>query len=420
MRIPVAIIGAGQAGLACSHELTRLRIPHVVLEKGAAVGHAWRAQRWDSFSLVTPNWMTRLPGRPYDGPEPDAFMPRTDFIRWLEDYAASFQAPVRTGVEVTGLRPEDGGWVLATPSGAIEADNVVVATATYQSERIPSLASSFPASIHQVHAGQYRNPQSLPEGSVLVVGSAQSGCQIAEEIQLSGRQVYLSTGTAGRLPRRYRGVDANRWQDRMGLLDRTPDMLESPAHRFRGDPHLTGTGGGRTLNLHTFARMGIRLLGKLSGADGDTLRFENDLDQNVAYADDYAEKFQAAVDQFIDREGLDIPPADERNSDFGGPQRARAPAAPAQIDLRKESIRSVVWATGFKFDFSWIEAGCRDDDGYPVSDRGVSRVPGLYFLGLNWLHKRKSGILYGVGEDAEYLAPAIARRVRGEGGEHAR
>ena len=420
MRIPVAIIGAGQAGLACSHELTRLRVSHVVLEKGTAVGHAWRAQRWDSFSLVTPNWMTRLPGRPYDGPEPDAFMPRTDFIRWLEDYAVSFQAPVRTGLEVTGLRPQGGGWLLATTSGAMEADNVVVATATYQSERIPALATSLPSSIHQVHAGRYRNPQALPEGAVLVVGSAQSGCQIAEEIQVSGRQVYLSTGRAGRLPRRYRGVDANRWQDRMGLLDRTPDMLESPAHRFRGDPHLTGTGGGRTLNLHTFARMGIRLLGKLSGADGDALRFENDLDQNVAYADDYAGKFQASVDQFIDREGLDIPRPDERNSDFGGPQRGRAPAAPALIDLRKEPIRSVVWATGFKFDFSWIEADCRDGEGYPVSDRGVSRIPGLFFLGLNWLHKRKSGILYGVGEDAEYLAPVIARRVRGEGGEHAR
>lgn len=420
MHIPVAIIGAGQAGLACSHELTRLRVPHVVLEKGTAVGHAWRAQRWDSFSLVTPNWMTRLPGKRYDGAEPDGFMPRTEFIRWLEDYATSFRAPVRTSVEVTRLSPQQDGFALATPSGVLEAENVVVATATYQSERVPAVASSLPSTIHQVHAGRYRNPESLPEGAVLVVGSAQSGCQIAEEIQLSGRQVYLATGTAGRLPRRYRGGDANLWQDRMGLLDRTPDMLASPSDRFRGDPHLTGTRGGRTLNLHTFARMGMRLLGKFLGAEGATLRFANDLGTNLAFADDYAAKFQASVDQYILRQGLEAPAPDDGNSDFGGPQRAGAPPSPESVDLGKTPIRSVVWATGFRFDFSWIDAPCLDAQGYPATDRGVSPCPGLYFLGLNWLYKRKSGILYGVGDDAEHLAPIIARRVHGGGGGHGR
>jgi putative flavoprotein involved in K+ transport len=347
-------------------------------------------------------------------------MPRTVFIHWLEDHAASFGAPVRGSVEVSGLRTQGDGFVLATNSGAIEAANVVVATGTYQSERVPAEAASLPAAIHQVHAGQYRNPQSLPEGAVLVVGSAQSGCQIAEEIQLSGRQVYLSTGKAGRLPRRYRGRDANWWQDRMGLLDRTPDMLESPSHRFRGDPHLTGTGGGRTLNLHSFARMGIQLLGKFAGADGSALRFGDDLAANLSYADDYAQKFLASVDAYILREGVNAPAADDCNSDFGGPHRAPAPESPGAIDLRSVPIRSVVWATGFKFDFSWIEAPCRDSSDYPVSDRGVSAIPGLYFLGLNWLYKRKSGILCGVGDDAEYLAPIIARRVHGGGGGNGR
>ena len=317
MRHRVAIIGAGQAGLSLSHELTRLKVEHVILEKGV-LANAWLTQRWDSFSLVTPNWMLRLPGRQYEGDEPDAFMPGSEFVRWLQEYARSFAAPVRTGVEVTRVCRSGSGFLLSTSGGQIACENVVIATATYQTPRIPDLAAHIAPVICQIHAADYRNPSQLPAGAVLVVGSAQSGCQIAEELHLAGRPVYLSTGSAGRLPRRYRGRDANDWQDRMGLLDRTPDMLPSPAARFRGDPHLTGTGGGRTLNLHTFAAAGIRLLGRLAAVDGDAMRFDDDLAHNMLAADDFAERFCAMVDDYIAREAIAAPPADTSNSDFGG------------------------------------------------------------------------------------------------------
>ena len=409
MRHRVVIVGAGQAGLACSHELSRLGVAHIVLEKGQ-VANAWRSARWDSFCLVTPNWMLRLPGRRYEGGDADGFMPGPDFVRWLEDYAKSFAAPVSTGVEVRRIRSADGFFRLDTSSGLVEADNVVVATATYQSPRVPVQGAGLPASVDQVHAAHYRNPAQLATGAVLVVGSAQSGCQIAEELRGAGRTVYLATSSAGRLPRRYRGRDANEWQDRMGLLDRTPDMLDSPAARFRGDPHLTGTRGGRTLNLHAFAASGIRLLGKFAQAEGDVLRFNDDLAGNLRAADDFAARFCASVDEYVTRTGIAAPPADASNSDFGGPQTGVAPVAPRQVSLRESGISTVVWATGFRFDFSWIEAPCLDAFGYPEQARGVSAVPGLFFLGLNWMHKRKSGIIYGVGDDAEFLAPIIAGR----------
>ena len=409
MRHRVVIVGAGQAGLACGHELSRLGVAHIILEKGQ-VANAWRSARWDSFCLVTPNWMLRLPGRRYEGSDPDGFMPGPDFVRWLEDYAQAFGAPVSTGVLVRRIRSADGFFTLDTSSGPVEADNVVIATATHQSPRVPAQAAGLPASVAQVHAAQYRNPARLASGAVLVVGSAQSGCQIAEELRGAGRTVYLATGSAGRLPRRYRGRDANQWQDRMGLLDRTPDMLDSPAARFRSDPHLTGTRGGRTLNLHTLAASGIRLLGKFAEAEGDVLRFAGDLAGNLRAADDYAARFCTSVDEYVIRTGIAAPMADASNSDFGGPQTGVAPAAPRQVSLRESGIATVVWATGFRYDFSWIEAPCLDPFGYPEQARGVSAVPGLFFLGLNWMHKRKSGIIYGVGDDAEYLAPIIAAR----------
>ena len=411
MRHRVVIIGAGQGGLATSHQLTAHGIEHVVLERGR-IGEAWRSARWDSFRLVTPNWMTQLPGKAYDGPEPDGFMPGGDFVAWLEDYARSFGAPVRGGVDVERVTRSGAGFRLHTSAGTIECENVVVATATYQSATIPLLAGEFPTDVRQLHVSQYRNPGPIEPGAVLVVGSGQSGCQIADELRRHGRRVFLSTGRVGRLLRRYRGRDGIAWQHDMGLLDRTPDRLESPDLRFRGDPHLTGEGGGRTLNLHRFAQEGVTLLGRLDAVEGRTLRFGDDLAANLSFADDYAAEFCASIDAFVEARGLVVPDADLRNSDFGGPLRAPAPATVTTLDLDASGIRTVVWATGFRYDFSWVEVpGCLDAYGYPLQRRGVSGTPGLFFIGLNWLHKRKSGIIFGVGEDAEYLGDVIARRV---------
>jgi putative flavoprotein involved in K+ transport len=411
-RHPVIIIGAGQGGLAGSHELRRQGIEHIVLERGR-IGEAWRSARWDSFCLVTPNWMTQLPGKTYQGPEPDGFMPGREFVVFLEDYARSFDAPVRCGVQVRRVQRTDDGFVLDTSQGPMASAHVIVATATYQQPAVPAIARELPPGLAQVHAADYRHPAALPPGAVLVVGSGQSGCQIAEELQRSGRQVVLSTGRAGRLPRRYRGVDGIVWQHRMGLLDRTPDMLESPALRFRGDPHLTGEGGGRTLNLHRLAQDGMQLVGHLSGVREGVLAFGDDLADNLKFADDYFADFCARVDAFVAAQGLNVPPASAANTDYGGPLRAAPPPTLRELDLARAGIGCVLWATGFRFDFSWIDVpDSLDAQGYPRQQRGVSPVAGLYYLGLNWLSKRKSGIIFGVSEDARHLGEVIARGVR--------
>ena len=410
------IIGAGQAGLAGSHALTARGVEHLVLERGR-IGEAWRSARWDSFRLVTPNWMTCLPGKAYDGPEPDGFIAGHEFVTFLEDYARSFDAPVQGGVDVHKVQREGAGFRLRTSAGELACDNVIVATATYQRPAIPPVAQALPPDLAQLHASAYRNADALAPGAVLVVGSGQSGCQIAEELRRHGREVYLCTGRAGRLPRRYRGRDGIGWQHLMGLLDRTPDMLASPALRFRGDPHLTGAGGGRTLNLHRFAQQGIHLLGRLAGVDGRQLQLGDDLAANLAFADDYFAEFCARVDAFVAERGLQAPAADAGNTDHGGPLRAAPPATPRAIDLDATPIRTVIWATGFAYDFSWIEApGSFDEFGYPRQHGGVSPEPGLFFIGLNWLSKRKSGIIFGVAEDAEQVGEMVARRAHGGAG----
>ncbi len=408
-RYDVVIIGGGQAGLATSHELRRHGVSHILLER-QAVGHSWRSQRPDSFCLVTPNWTITLPGGTYDGADPDGFMPCRDWIGYLEAYAGSFDAPVATGVAVSRLTVEPGGegFQLETSDGPIGAKRVVVATGTYQRPKPPPLAGKMPGRVHQLMADQYRNPGALPPGGVLVVGSGQTGCQIAEELLQCGRPTTLCVGSAGRLPRRYRGRDCIDWQNRFGWLDRTPDMLDNPVLRFRGDPHLTGRHGGRTISLHWFRAQGMRLLGRLLDIEGETLRLAPSLEADMRRADDFAAKFLAEVDAHIARTGLEAEPAEALETYGFNPDNGWSVEALDSLDLAECGIATVIWAVGFGFDFSWIDAPVLDAWGYPRGERGVSPVNGLYFMGLNWMYKRKSGIIYGVGEDAEHVAAHIA------------
>lgn len=402
----IVIIGAGQGGLSTSYYLRRAGLDHVVLDRGG-IAHAWRHERWDSFCLVTPNWTIRLPGAEYAGDDPDGFMPRDDFVAYMEDWARGFGAPVRDGIEVTRLRGTAGRFRLESSDGSMTARVVVVATATYQAPRIPPLARHLPATVTQIAADAYRNPRALPDGAVLVVGSGQTGAQIAEESLEAGRRVYLCTGRAGRLPRRYRGRDCLEWQRDMGLLDRTPDMLDDPARRFVGDPHLSGRGGGHTLSLHDFHAKGMVLLGKLIGAEDGALRLAGDLRENLAFADAFADDFMGKVDAHIEHKGLRAPPATPDELAGEPPSGDWSLPVIERLDLAEAGITSLVWATGFNYDFSWIEFPVLDSFGYPRTERGVSRVPGLTFMGLNWMHKRKSGILYGVGEDARAVSDHI-------------
>ena len=406
--VNTVIVGGGQAGLSLSYHLSRQGRDHVVLEQSDAPGNAWRNHRWDSFTLNTPNWQSQLPGADYWGDDPDGFMSRAEVVAYFERYVARFHLPVRYGNRV--IRAErNGGWggYLVTCQGgsSILARNLVVATGLYQEPKIPGFSANFPTQIRQVHSDAYRNPQELRPGSVLVVGSAQSGAQIAEELYEGGRRVYLAVGRAGRVPRRYRGRDANWWLAKIGRYDRTVDELPSPKAKFAGKALISGTKGGHTLNLHQFARDGVILLGHLQGIDRGRILLAPDLHQNLAEADRHEAEFTEAVDAYVAKSGMTVP--EEKlpvlRDGFDAPLLA-------ELDIEAAGITNVIWATSYSFDFSFVKLPVLDGDGYPVQKRGVTAYPGLFFLGLPWLHNAKSGLIYGLGEDAGYIAEAIAAR----------
>lgn len=406
-RIHTLVIGAGQAGLATSRHLTEHGIEHVVLEKDR-IGERWRSQRWDSFTLVTPNWMLNLPGFDHDG-DPDGFLARDEIVGYLEAYAASFSPPLRLGVRVESVRPApDGTLTVETDQGDYQARNVVVAVGTFQRPRIPRAAADLDPSVLQLHSSRYRAPEALPGGGVLVVGSGQSGAQIADELHEAGRRVFLAVGSAGRAPRRYRGRDFTRWADTIGFFARTPDQLPSPAARFAANPVASGKDGGKNLNLHAFARDGVVLLGRYEDAEGSTMRFASTLHETLAQIDAGVTELKESVDRAIAEMDLDVPPADPAED----PELRDGYDLPArrELDLRREGIGTVIWACGYRFDFSWVEGPAYDGFGYPVADRGVTTHPGIYFVGLHFLHTAKSGLFYGVGDDAAHVVAALARR----------
>ena len=407
--VNTVVIGGGQAGLSVSHHMTRHNQDHVVLEQSDAPGDAWRNHRWDSFTLNTPRWQSRLPGVCTGGDDPDAFMSREEIVARLEDLARPL--PIRCGMRVSRVeRDRSGQYVLDVDGGeTTRARNVVVATGLYQTPTIPASSASFPADVKQLHSDAYRNPQQLLPGAVLVVGSAQSGAQIAEELYESGRKVYLAVSRAGRTPRRYRGKDANWWSAKLGLYDRKVSDLPSPKAKFAGKPHISGTRGGHTLNLHQFARDGVVLLGRLSNVEDGMISLAPDLHDNLAAADRSEADFTKAVDFYVERTGMTVP--EEKL-----PAVCDGFAQPVlrELDLRAAGIANVIWATGYRFDFSMIKLPILDGDGYPIQTRGVTAYPGLFFVGLPWLHDAKSGLIYGVGADASYIADQIAARQNSE------
>ena len=405
----VLVIGAGQGGLSVSCLLARLGVEHEVIER-SIIASSWREHRWDSFCTVTPNWSIRLPGAGYAGDDPDGFLPRDELVHHFEEWARSFGAPVRCGVEARAVRPAADGFEIETSDGLFRSRNVVVATSTYQTPHVPAVSERLPRRLRQLTAHEYKHPGMLPPGAVMVVGSGQTGCQIAEELHGAGRPTYLCVGRAGRLPRRYRGRDCIEWQRDMGYLDRTPDMLESPAARFRGDPHITGRNGGYTLSLHDFHRRGIRLLGRLVGCAGERARLDGELHAEMRFADEFSARLIDQFERHIADGGIDAPPPSAAELAGGPPEDGGLPEIVRELDLAGADIGAVVWATGYRYDFSWIEAPVLDPSGYPQAPGGVSACPGLYFVGLNWMTRRKSGILYGVGDDARSVATDIERR----------
>lgn len=402
------VIGAGQAGLAVSYYLTALGVEHLVLERGE-VAESWRSARWDSFTLVTPNWMTRLPGHRLAPGTAARFDAQDGIIGTLERFAAGL--PVHPNTEVRSLAATEGGYRVSTPEQDYAAQAVVIAGGGQRLPTIPALAGQLDQAVCQTSAARYRNPAALPPGRVLVVGSGQSGAQIAEELAAAGRDVLLATSRVARVPRRYRGRDSHEWAVELGLYDQPAESVTTPAEFREPHPMLSGAHGGHTIALQQLARDGVRLLGRLVNAEHTKLTFDAALPDNMSYADQRAAGFRRIVDAYITRAGLVAAPPDE---DLAERPLTRQPTAPDTLDTSAERIGSVIWCTGFRPDTAWVGVPVLRADGVPEHRRGVTAFPGLYVAGYPWLSTRGSGILYGVAADAERIAQhiAAARRER--------
>ncbi len=403
--VPVLVVGGGQAGLSVSHHLKRRGIDHVVLEKHR-VGHAWRTERWDSFCLVTPNWQCTLPGYPYAGDDPDGYMLRDEIVAYIEGFAAMVDPPLHEGVSVERVsRDADGRFRVRSTAGEWTADDVVMAIAGYHVPAIPRLGERLPPDVLQIHSRDYKNPAQLPAGAVLVVGTGQSGCQIAEDLHLAGRQVHLAVGNAPRSPRLYRGKDTIRWLDEMGYYETTVDTHPlGVGVRRKANHYFTGRDGGREIDLRRFAVEGMRLYGRLDAVKGDAVTFAADLTANLDGADKVYLRIRAMIDDHIARAGIDAPPAPP----YVPPWREDEPRR--RLDLSAADVTSVVWSTGFRSDFSMVDVPIFDGSGQPGHHRGVTDVPGLYVLGLGWLWTWGSGRFSGIAADAEHIVEAIDAR----------
>lgn len=406
-RVHTVVIGGGQAGLAMSRCLSDLGIEHVVLERGR-IAERWRSQRWDSLRLLTPRWQARLPGWSYQGPDPHGFMTREELIAYLEAYAASFASQVEEGVTVTRVERGESGFEVHTDAGRWAAHNVVIASGECDRPWVPSFAHDVPGDVHQVVTTRYRNPDQLPEGGVLVVGASATGVQLAEEIHRSGRPVTLSVGGHTRLPRVYRGRDILWWLDRMGVFRQSADEVRDiRASRAQPSLQLIGSDDHRTIDLGTLRALGVRLVGRARAVHGRTVVFADDLLESVVAADAKLARQLGGIDAFIREHGLeDSLPAAEPFELY------EAPEAPGALDLASEGIRTVLWATGYRRSYPWLNVPVLDADGEIRHEGGVTPVPGLYALGLRFMRRRNSNFIDGVGDDARFVASHIATRGR--------
>ncbi|ACC73679.1 MSMEG_0569 family flavin-dependent oxidoreductase [Paraburkholderia phymatum] len=398
----VIVVGGGQAGLSISYYLKEAGIDHLVLEKHT-VTHTWRSQRWDAFCLVTPNWQCALPGHPYRGDDPHGFMKKDEIIAYLDGFIAMVDAPVLEHTEVRKVRRvPSGGYFVSTSNGDFTADQVVVASGGYHTPIVPRMAERLPAGILQLQSSHYRNPQALPEGAVLVVGSGQSGAQIAEDLHLAGRKVFLAVGDAPRCARFYRDRDVVDWLADMRYYDMPVDQHPlREGVRDNTNHYVTGRDGGRDIDLRRFALEGMELYGRLDDFRDGCLHFAPNLTGSLDSADDTYNRINASIDAFIDKQGIDAPQ--------GVPYEPvwRPHGERTSLDLAQSGIASIIWCIGFTPDFGWIDAPVFNGRGYPAHNRGITPQAGLYFIGLPWLHTWGSGRFSGIARDAEHIVGAI-------------
>lgn len=397
----VLVVGAGQAGIAMSEHLSSRGVPHLVLER-SRIAERWRTERWDSLVANGPTWHDRFPSLEFDELHPDAFAPKDRVARYFEDYAEKIGAPVLCGVEVTSVRRAVGkpGFEVETSEGNFTAQRIVAATGAFQKPVIPQIVPAS-AGIPQIHSNQYRNPEQLPEGGVLVIGAGSSGAQIAAELNAAGRQVHLAVGPHDRPPRRYRGRDNVWWLGVLGLWE-----AAAPAE---GAEHVTiavsGARGGHTVDFRELASEGITLVGRAETYDSGVMKFAGDLRRNIENGDVNYLSVLDEADAYIERNGLDLP--EEPEARVIGPDPACVTDPVRELDLAAAGITSIVWATGFIQDFGWLKVDTFDDRGRPLHQRGVSREADVYFLGLPWQSRRGSSFIWGVWHDARYVADQI-------------
>jgi len=403
----VIVVGGGQAGLSVSYCLKQQGIDHLVLE-GRKVAFSWRDERWDTFCLVTPNWQCQLPGYPYAGPDPQGFMLKDEIVAYVEGYKKTFELPVREGVMVESLVETNGlgpaRFELKTSQGVFTAEQVVVATGCYHKAFLPEYASEIPASIVTQHSSNYKNPESLPEGAVLVVGSGQSGAQIAEDLHLAGRKVHLAVGAAPRCARRYRGRDVVEWLDDLGYynipIDQHPNREQV---RDKTNHYVTGRDGGRDIDLRKMALEGMELYGPLTTVKAGVASFKPELKQNLDGADAVYRSINRTIDAFIEKQNIDAPV----EADYSPPWEPVG--EPEALDLIGAGVSAILFCAGFASDFSWVKPPVLDARGFPLHERGVTDTAGLYFIGLPWLHTWGSGRFSGVGRDAGYIVQHIVQ-----------
>ena len=402
MEIDTLVVGAGQAGVAMSEHLSKLGVPHLVLERNR-IAEAWRTGRWDSLVANGPAWHDRFPGLEFEGLDPDAFAPKEQVAAYFEAYAKKFDAPIRTGVEVKSVvrNADRPGFTIETSEGVIQARRVVSATGPFQRPVIPPIAPNDDR-LMQIHSAQYRNPEQMPEGAVLVVGAGSSGVQIADELMRAGRKVYLSVGPHDRPPRAYRNRDFCWW---LGVLGEWDAEAARP-----GKEHVTiavsGARGGKTVDFRELAQQGMTLVGLTKSFKDGVVTFQTDLADNLARGDENYLSLLDAADAYIARNGLDLPEEPEARKTFPEPECVSNPIL--ELDLAEAGVTSIIWATGYSVDFSWLQVNAFDANGKPKHQRGVSSEPGIYFLGLPWLSRRGSTFIWGVWHDAKHIADHIA------------
>ncbi|MEZ0240085.1 MAG: NAD(P)-binding domain-containing protein [Chloroflexota bacterium] len=410
--VETVVVGAGQAGLIVSSLLKQAGQEHLVLDRRSTLGGGWQ-DRWDGFQLVSPNWTTSIAGFPYRGQDPDGYMPRDDIIDHFRAYAASIGAPIELDTDVTRLTDIDGGaerFRLATSRGAIDARNVVVAGGPFQVPHIPEIAGDIDPSITQIHSHDYRSPDALPPGGVLLIGSGQTGVQLAEELMAAGRSVTIAVGRCGRVPRRYRGRDLFWWLRELAIHGPavgtplpTATGLPNPALRFACNPQLSGHGVPHDTNLRKMATEGLRLVSRFEGATGTRVRFAPGLIETLGFVDGFfADRFQPLLDRYAEHIAAPVPAGEFEQHPYEPPEVA-------DLDLRAEGISTVVWTSGYRPGFGWIELPVLDEFGLPRQSGGATDVPGLSFIGTPWLVDMGSANLVGVERDAEALAETWER-----------